>query len=122
MVAPDGTCIHYGGIIEGSRNDFHLFKHSSLTRDMARCEVGNDGERIATGPQIPAGGGYNGIRRIYCEAVIPHKKPPHGRLTQEQREANRALGQERVVVEYFLSHERILGDPSKTISSGEGHS
>ena len=102
LVAPDGTCIHYGGIIEGSRNDFYLFKHSSLTHDMTRYETGNDGERIATRPQILADGGYNGIRRIYCEAVIPYKKPPHGRLTEEQREANRTLGQDRVVVERFF--------------------
>ena len=69
---------------------------------MTRYETGNDGERIATRPQILADGGYNGIRRIYCEAVIPHKKPPHGRLTEEQREANRSLGQDRVVVERFF--------------------
>ena len=101
LVAPEGTCIHYGGIIEGSRNDFYLFKNSSLTRDMTRYETGNDGKCIATRPQILADGGYNGIRCIYCEAVIPHKKPPHRRLIEEQREANRFLGQDRVVVECF---------------------
>ena len=50
LVAPDGTCIHYGGIIEGSCDDFYLFRHSSLTRDMTRYEVGSDGERTAARP------------------------------------------------------------------------
>lgn len=34
LSAPDRTCIHYGSIIEGSRNDFYLFEHSTLTRAM----------------------------------------------------------------------------------------
>lgn len=83
LVAPDGTCIHYGGIVEGARNDFYLFENSTLTRDMTRRETTQNGEVHVVRPQILADGGYQGIRRIYPEAIIPRRKPPYGRLTNE---------------------------------------
>ena len=69
---------------------------------MTRRETGRNGEVHVVRPQILADGGYQGIRRIYSEAIIPHRKPSHGRLTDEQRESNRLLSQDRVIVERFL--------------------
>ena len=102
LVAPDGTCIHYGGIIEGSRNDFYLFEQSTLTRDLSRREKGGTGGQVITRPQILADGGYLGIHHLYPEAVIPNRKPPHGKLTEEQKVTNRLLSQDRSVVERFF--------------------
>ena len=102
LVAPDGTCIHYGGIIEGSRNDFYLFEQSTLTRDLSRREKGGAGGQLITRPQILADGGYLGIHHLYPEAIIPNRKPPHGKLTEEQKAANRLLSQDRSIVERFF--------------------
>lgn len=42
------------------------------------------------------------IRHIYPEAAIPQGRLPNRQLTEERREANRLLSQDRVVVERFF--------------------
>ena len=50
LVAPDDTCIHYRGIIEGSRNNFYLFEQNTLTRNLSRREKGGTGGQVITRP------------------------------------------------------------------------
>ena len=47
-------------------------------------------------------GSYLGIRHIYPEAAIPRRRLPHRQLGEEQREFNKLLSQDRVVVERFF--------------------
>lgn len=94
LVAPDGFCIHIGGIIEGRHNDFYLYQQSGLARTMAHQERREDGECIMVRPPILADGGYQGIRTTYPEAIIPIRRLPHQHLTPEQRETNRLLSQD----------------------------
>ncbi len=102
MVAPDGRCIHYGGVICGSRNDFYLFEHSTLPHDLSRANTLPNGEVIIERRPILADGGYLGIRKVYSGGIIPHRKPPGGRLTDQQRLDNMQLSSDRVIVERFF--------------------
>ena len=107
LAAPDGTCIHIGGIVEGRRNDFYLYQQSNLARIMGRPEHNEYGERIITRPPILADGGYLGIRTTYPEAIIPIRKPPNQHLTPTQKESNRLLSQDRVIVERFFGRLKL---------------
>ena len=102
VTAPDGIAIHYGGIIPGSRNDLYLYGQSGLVKAMTVQDTDLDGSPILIRPPLLADGGYLGIRTTYPEAVIPYRKSPHKGLTFEQKEANRLLSQDRVVVERFF--------------------
>ena len=61
---------------------------------------------------IPKGQNQN-IEREDVNVETPHKKPRGGELTAEQKEENRALAKERVVVEHSfagLKRYRIASD------------
>ena len=49
-----------------------------------------------------ADGGYCGIHATYPEAVIPRKRSPHQQLSPEDKEFNRKLGHDRVIVEKYF--------------------
>ena len=102
LVAPDGQCIHYGGMINGRRHDFSLYEQSGLANDMLTMVTQNDGSRIPTKPTILADGGYAGIHISYPEAITPRRKRPHQHLTEEDREFNRNISHDRVIVERFF--------------------
>ena len=118
LTAPDGTCIHFGGTINGCRNDITLYRISGLARAMAKQEVDSEGIPIIVRPQILADGGYAGIRDTYPEAVIPFRKPQHGSLTNHQKKINREISQDRVIVERFFgrlkSYWAILQRPYRS--------
>lgn len=92
LVAPDGYCIHYGGIKKGRRHDIVLYQKSKLANDMIRYIKLSDGTTIPTRGAILADGGYCGIHATYPEAVIPRKRLPHQQLSPEDKEFNRKLG------------------------------
>ena len=107
--APDGTVIHFGGVIPGRRNDKFLFDQSDVPRALSQTITNDDGLQIIVRPPILADGGYQGIHETYPEAIIPHRKPPHGRLTPEQKHENRLISQDRVVVEQFFGRLKNIG-------------
>lgn len=107
LVAPDGVCIHIGGIVEGRHNDFYLYQQSGLARVMAHSEENEFGERVMVRPPILADGGYLGIRTTYPEAIIPIRRLPNRQLTPEQRESNRLLSQDRSIVERFFGRLKL---------------
>lgn len=43
-----------------------------------------------------------------CNTTVPHKKPPKGQLTQQQKDFNRSLSQQRVYVEHVIRVVKIL--------------
>ena len=47
--------------------------------------------------------GFFGLQDEYVNVEIPHKKPKGGKLTDEQKEENRALASERVVCEHAFA-------------------
>ena len=89
--APDGTVIHFGGIIPGRRNDEFLFGQSNVSRALSQTVTNDNGLHIIIRPPILVDGGYQGIHETYPEAIMPHRKPPHGHLTPEQKHENRLI-------------------------------
>ena len=84
---------------EGKRNDFKLLKDSKV--------------RFKKGTCVLADSGYQGIAELHANALIPHKKPKCGKLTQPQKHYNRTLSSERVYVENvlgWLKRFRILSE------------
>jgi DDE superfamily endonuclease len=48
------------------------------------------------------GKGYQGVQHLHALSTTPHRKPPRGQLTPEQRRANHLLAQQRVIVEQVI--------------------
>lgn len=107
--APDGMCIHFGGICPGSQHDFKLFKESGLVKALTTHATRNSGGSVTRPPQLLADGGYLGICNKYLEARIPFRR--HARtLSKEQADFNKKLGRDRVIVEnYFGRMKKYWG-------------
>lgn len=59
--------------------------------------------------KIQGDSGFQGLQNEYVNVEIPHKKPKGGELTAEQKAENRALAQERVVVEHAFGGLKRYG-------------
>ena len=84
----------------GKVHDFALFKQSALPlQEDTRCL----GDR-----------GYKGLQKRHENSRTPHKKSKHHPLTPQQRQENKELARERLVVEHvinWLNRFRILCGP-----------
>lgn len=67
-------------------HDFKILKKSKL-------EI-NENANIKTDK------GFQGIKELYPKAEVPHKASKYHPLTREQKQYNRQLAQERIVVEH----------------------
>jgi IS5 family transposase len=74
---------------KGKTHDFALFKQSRLPLAPQQCCL--------------ADSGYQGLAKQHANACTPHKRSKHHPLTVEQKEENRALSQQRVVVEHVIN-------------------
>lgn len=57
--------------------------------------------------------GYQGIAKVHTNSITPQKKPPRKRLSDDEKQANRALARLRVKVEHGirrLKRFRILSE------------
>jgi hypothetical protein len=52
--------------------------------------------------------GYLGIPPTRPKAILPHKRPPHGQLTERQKEVNRHLSRGRILMENFFGRWKAL--------------
>lgn len=75
-------CTDYG---KGRTHDFKLWKSSQIGID----------KKI----ECLADKGYQGIQKIHQNSRIPHKKKRNQSLNLEQKQLNRQLAKERVVIE-----------------------
>jgi hypothetical protein len=55
-----------------------------------------------------ADSGYQGLLDLHEKARTPIKKPKGGQLTVEQKEFNKTLARERVVIEHIIRHLKIF--------------
>ena len=55
-----------------------------------------------------ADSGYQGLLGLHENSRTPFKKPKGGELTVEQKQFNRKLAQERVVIEHIIRHLKIF--------------
>lgn len=84
---------------KGRVHDFRLFKTSQV--------------RFAATIQLLGDKGYQGVAKLHANSQTPAKKPKGADLSQAQRQANRTLAQERIVVEHVnrcLKIFRILAE------------
>ena len=65
-----------------------LFKHS--------------GVHLGEGVLCLADKGYQGIAKLHANSITPQKKPPKQRLSDADKQANRALARLRVRVEHSI--------------------
>jgi IS5 family transposase len=70
----------------GTTHDFKILKKSKLP--------------INKNARIKVDKGFLGIKQLYPNSEIPHKASKHHPLTREQKQYNRQLAQERIVVEH----------------------
>ncbi len=78
------------------------YEQSRLATGVLTMVTREDGSRIPTRPTILADGGYAGINNSYPEAATPRRRWLHQTLSDEDREFNRHLVHDRVVVEGFF--------------------
>ena len=55
-----------------------------------------------------ADSGYQGLLGLHAKARTPFKKPKGGELTDEQKEFNKQLASERIIVEHIIRHLKIF--------------
>ena len=58
--------------------------------------------------KILADSGFQGIHKIHAESKIPHKNTKTKKLTKEQKQENRKLARERIVVEHVNRAMKIF--------------
>jgi len=108
LVNPDGWCIHYCGVFNGRKHDIKVFELSKIPNFFQNKRELRNGQRIFYHPQILADSGYQGAQKNYEEIVIPIKKPKGGQLNENEKEHNRKLGHDRVIVENFFGRMKSL--------------
>ena len=79
---------------KGARHDFSLFKHSKTDLPEAVECLGDSG--------------YQGLLALHENSRTPFKKPKGGELSEEQKQFNRELASERVVIEHITRHLKIF--------------
>lgn len=95
VVAPDGELMAVSQTVPGSQHDKSLYDESGVSGKL-------DDDEAMMGDS-----GFQGIQQGH-RAVLPHKKPKGGELTQEQKSYNRRISQVRVVVENTIAQIKIF--------------
>jgi transposase len=79
---------------KGKKHDFELFKKS-------RTYICKDIHLIADK-------GYQGIKKLHKNSETPDKKPRGKELTKEQKQSNRTVAKERIVIEHTFRKLKIF--------------
>ena len=90
-VAPDKRLLIFTRAYPGKRHDKGVLNDEAWVR------------YIPDGVKIQGDLGFLGLQNEFVNVEIPHKKPKGGKLTDEQKEENRALASERVVCEHAFA-------------------
>lgn len=93
------ACQKSGRIIDtrfakGARHDFSLYKHSKAS--------------LPEAVECLADSGYQGLEALHERVRTPFKKPKGGELSGEQKQFNKDLAAERVVIEHIIRHLKIF--------------
>ena len=78
----------------GSRHDFHLYKQHPA--------------RILPWTPLLADAGYQGVQDRHPTSTTPNKKRKHQPLTSDQRQHNRTLARQRMIVEHVIRRLKIF--------------
>ena len=91
---------------KGRDHDFKLFKRCQLA-------LAEEGEWLADR-------GYQGIQKMHKKSRTPKKKPRGGELSQSDRQANKELASQRIVVEHVIGKLKVSGFWRKSIATAGG--
>ncbi|MEG3987492.1 transposase family protein [Microcoleus sp. S28C3] len=64
--------------------------------------------RLATTIKLWRDKGYQGIAKLHANSQIPTKKPKSSNLSQVQRQENRTLASQRIIIEYVNRRLKIF--------------
>lgn len=78
----------------GTTHDFALYKQSKL--------------ELHESLELLADSGYQGLNKLHEKSRTPTKKPKNGRLTTDEKRANRELSRRRIVVENVIRSLKIF--------------
>ena len=97
------TRSHLAGCNDDARILLFSVAYDGKDHDKGILNRENWVEHIPDDVLIQGDTGFEGLQREYVNVETPHKKPKGGELTTAQKEENRALAKERVVVEHAFS-------------------
>jgi IS5 family transposase len=79
---------------KGTKHDFKIFKESGL--------------EINKNARIKADKGFQGILKLFEKAQLPFKASKHKPLSKEQKQYNRRLAKERILIEHINRECKIF--------------
>lgn len=99
MITRSGKKILKTNFCHGKKHDFRLYKESKV--------------RLRNTQTVQVDTGYQGIQKIHENSSIPKKRSKKNPLTKDDKNHNKEVSQERIVVENvlgMLKRFRILSD------------
>jgi hypothetical protein len=103
----EGHVVHVTETSPGSHHDFYQVKSTlgvGCKKTLKSFMHRRNGGRFP----VLADGGFRGIRKLLPHSKLPIRKPPHGELTDLEREKNRDLAHDRIIIENFNGRRRVL--------------
>lgn len=94
ITAQDGEILSLDCTTSGRTHDFALFKSSCRNLSVAGC--------------VLADSGYQGIAKHYPQAKTPIKARKKRKLTAEEKEYNRKLSSDRIVIENIFAKLKVF--------------
>jgi hypothetical protein len=79
---------------KGARHDFSLYKYSKT--------------KLCQATECLADSGYQGLLELHQNSRTPFKKPKGGELSQAEKEFNKELAKQTVVIEHIIRHLKIF--------------
>ena len=84
-------CVQVG---KGRKHDFRVFKESKVRLHPAIC--------------LQLDRGYQGIKSLHANSELPYKRCKNKALNKEQKQHNRTLAAQRVVVEHTIRKLKVF--------------
>lgn len=78
----------------GRKHDFRVFKESKVRLHPSVC--------------LQVDRGYQGLQHLHANSQLPHKRRKNKALNKEQRQQNRTLASQRVVVEHAIRRLKVF--------------
>jgi hypothetical protein len=104
LVTADAQCLHLSQGSRGSAHDKAIFNQSKVVAFLTeRDDSGREQPRWIMGDL-----GHVGINRPGARAVLPFKRPPGQHLGEQQKQHNKDLSLDRILVENFFGRWKNL--------------
>ena len=93
-------------MLKGTRHDKRIIANSGLTEFLSEIKTVRK-QTITQRKPILCDSGYTGISDQYPEAIISKKKPPRGELPEDDKQLNRRIASDRMIVENFFAQLKL---------------